>query len=385
MGSVLYITRRGKYNIAAKVHRRALEDIFGADNIVTVDLLKREIRYKNGSVEFGYKITIPVRIFRFAQGNVNTISNRMIMDICRLIKLHDVQIVFSEESDLGNLFKAIKKENKSIILISFFHDISADLFKQRRKHAKWWQAHYKMECTQVIRQERVLQKYIDECWVFNEADSIRYNHYYGSTPDCIIPMATELPVITRDVKNNTVESQDEKKILFVCSDYYVNIEGFMWFYKRVLPYLNRRYTISIVGTGSNLLSDKVVCNRIRIIGPVDDLGEYYKDADIVITPILSGGGMKVKTLEALSYSKLVVGTTESLNGYWEAIPHELRNKIVFRSDDPKEWIEIINKLLEEKLYKHYLELETVFEQHFSYNVMVNRFRKRIEEIKKDII
>jgi glycosyltransferase involved in cell wall biosynthesis len=48
---------------------------------------------------------------------------------------------------------------------------------------------------------------------------------------------------------------------------------------------------------------------------VEDLADLYRRADFVVAPIFSGGGMKVKTAEALSYGKTVVGTPEALRGY----------------------------------------------------------------------
>ncbi len=37
--------------------------------------------------------------------------------------------------------------------------------------------------------------------------------------------------------------------------------------------------------------------------------------DYIISPIFVGGGMKVKTCEALMYGKNIIGTSESFEGY----------------------------------------------------------------------
>lgn len=37
----------------------------------------------------------------------------------------------------------------------------------------------------------------------------------------------------------------------------------------------------------------------------------------MIAPLFDGGGMKSKTVEALSFGKIFVGTEESLFGFWE--------------------------------------------------------------------
>ena len=59
----------------------------------------------------------------------------------------------------------------------------------------------------------------------------------------------------------------------------------------------------------------LIPNNVRIVGGVDDLGEYYRRAIAIIMPIFSGSGMKVKTAEAMMYGKPIVATDEALIGY----------------------------------------------------------------------
>ena len=48
---------------------------------------------------------------------------------------------------------------------------------------------------------------------------------------------------------------------------------------------------------------------------LDDLGEYYRNCDVVIAPIFEGSGMKTKTTEALMWGKYIIGTNESFCGF----------------------------------------------------------------------
>jgi glycosyltransferase involved in cell wall biosynthesis len=49
--------------------------------------------------------------------------------------------------------------------------------------------------------------------------------------------------------------------------------------------------------------------RVRLWGTVDDLTDFYQEIDVVINPVQFGTGLKVKTVEALSYG-IPVLTTE---------------------------------------------------------------------------
>ena len=46
----------------------------------------------------------------------------------------------------------------------------------------------------------------------------------------------------------------------------------------------------------------------------------------MIAPLFDGGGMKSKTVEALSFGKIFVGTEESLFGFWEEMDSDIRGK-----------------------------------------------------------
>jgi glycosyltransferase involved in cell wall biosynthesis len=49
-------------------------------------------------------------------------------------------------------------------------------------------------------------------------------------------------------------------------------------------------------------------------GEVEKSSEFLEIADIMVAPILSGSGMRVKIIEAMSYGKVVVTTTIGAEG-----------------------------------------------------------------------
>ena len=52
----------------------------------------------------------------------------------------------------------------------------------------------------------------------------------------------------------------------------------------------------------------------RILGLVDDPGDFYDLVDCVLNPMAAGTGLKIKTVEALAYGRPVLGTTEAYRG-----------------------------------------------------------------------
>ena len=375
---VLYIAKRGPNNIAAKTHLSVIKAIYGADNVIEIDLLKALPEHKDRYIAYGYNSkNLGERIIRFLQGNSPFISNKIIGDLCSIIRENRISLVFSEESDLGNLYKKIKDTFHNVRIICFFHDISADLFAKRIDDAPKWKQHYILECKNIIKQEKVTQKYVDEKWVFNQADAERFMAHYGYAPDEIITMGAPIPKTSEEYKKIVTDKEDKKQMLFVCSSYYVNIDGFKWFYQNVIPNLKKKYHIIIVGTGAQQLKSLITNEDIEILGRVESMAAYYESADVIIEPVFDGGGMKVKTIEALSFGKVIVSTSESLNGYWEKLPARMKNKLVFRCDTVNDWVESCNLLMKSEVKKYNEEVFDAFAINFSQEALQNNFEKAL--------
>ena len=96
-----------------------------------------------------------------------------------------------------------------------------------------------------------------------------------------------------------------------------NPEGALWFVNEVLPRIKcniRDIKFYIVGKDPieklKALSDP----NVIVTGFVEDLDPYYQMADIVVIPVLHGGGVKLKLLEAMGYNKTVVSTSQGARG-----------------------------------------------------------------------
>ena len=370
---VLYIAKRGPHDMGTKTHRQAIKDIYGSENVFEVDLLNKDTIETDNYISFGNNLhSIPKRIERYMQGNVPMISNNIIYKICNIISDRSITLVFSEESDLGNLYKKIKQSFTDVKIICFFHDIIADLYAQRLKSVPFWKLHYILELKRGIQQEKVTTQWVDECWTFHEKDANRLINYYNRESEVMIPVASFVPS-QENIDVNVISSDCEKLILFVCSSYYVNIDGFKWFYNNVLPYLHNNYKILLVGNGTDIFNDLNSEYNIEIVGKVESMEKYYRNADIVIAPVFDGGGMKIKTLEAISYGKCIISTSESLNGYWECVPDNIRGSLIYNCNTSDEWISACNKLINSETNKFNSDIYKMFVEYFSYDSMLKAF------------
>lgn len=375
---ILYITKLEKGNIGADMHYKALCDIFGQENIFFINLspTEKECRLQN-YISYGKYKSVLDRVHRWMQGNMMFISNDIISEICELINSNAIKTVFIEDSVFGNLVKKIKKSCKECKVFSFYHDVKADLYKQWMDNERTLKS--KIEYTIGIKQENINQKYADINIVFNERDAKKFQAYYGKRPDVIIPLPAPVPAISNNIMDSITAKDDKKHILFVGKKYYPNLVGFKWFVDNVLPSLTDNIQVDVVGRGLEELRNEYSDPRINVIGGVESLNPYYENADIVIAPLFDGGGMKSKTVEALSFGKIFVGTEESLFGFWEEMDSDIRGKTCYQCNTPEEWIQTINNLANDDIHKFNEDVFELFKAKFSYDVIRNQLKAIMEE------
>ena len=70
----------------------------------------------------------------------------------------------------------------------------------------------------------------------------------------------------------------------------------------------------LVSTDRN---DGHLMNRVRLLGPVEDLATFYRQIDLAINPVQFGTGLKIKNVESLAFGKPLVTTESGATGMSE--------------------------------------------------------------------
>jgi glycosyltransferase involved in cell wall biosynthesis len=97
-----------------------------------------------------------------------------------------------------------------------------------------------------------------------------------------------------------------------------NLHGLLWFVDEIWPAVAEAVPdalLEVVGPGLGDRSRRrLERGRIRVAGRVEDLAFRYRAAAVFVNPILSGGGMRGKVLEAFSCGLPVVSTRMGMEG-----------------------------------------------------------------------
>jgi hypothetical protein len=99
-----------------------------------------------------------------------------------------------------------------------------------------------------------------------------------------------------------------------------NRAGLEWFCDEVVPLLAPERSVRIAGTGCDALRGRFP--NVAVCGRVDDPDEFLADARVVAVPAVAGGGVQVKTLDAIAAGVPVVSTPLGVRGLGD-VPHSV--------------------------------------------------------------
>lgn len=113
-------------------------------------------------------------------------------------------------------------------------------------------------------------------------------------------------------------------IAFVASSYLPNVDAINWFIQNCWPQIVSKFPVQleIYGTICSALKP-AGWQAVSLKGFVNDAGEIYSRAGIVINPVRFGAGMKIKNIEALAHGRPLLTTTHGARGIEESIGQAL--------------------------------------------------------------
>ena len=247
-------------------------------------------------------------------GHIDGLSSALIAKALADIQAANISKVFVDGSNLGLIIKAIKMANPHVEISTFFHNVEARFFLGSLRQNKSLHALAVLIANYFA--ERKAVRYSDKIICLSDRDSRLLEKVYGRSATHVSPMALQDKLPEGFDRHGKLPH--EKFALFVGGVFYANRVGITWFVNHVVPRIGIK--ICIIGRGFEGLKHELECDgKVEVIGAVDHLAEWYRNAQFVIAPIFDGSGMKTKVAEALMYGKKIVGTPEAFSGYEDIV------------------------------------------------------------------
>jgi glycosyltransferase involved in cell wall biosynthesis len=151
-----------------------------------------------------------------------------------------------------------------------------------------------------------------------------------------------------DVTKSTIANSDKVEFPSIfhigALDWMPNQEGLAWFLDNVWSRINQQFPemkFYIAGRGDATWFDSSQYKNVILLGEIEDAAAFISSKAIMIVPLFSGSGMRVKIIEGMALGKAVVSTSIGIEGI---IHHQ--NEDVLIADTPKSFIEAITSLVE---------------------------------------
>jgi len=128
-------------------------------------------------------------------------------------------------------------------------------------------------------------------------------------------------------------------------DWSPNQEGLLWFLTHCWAKINQRYPLLkfyIAGRNApNWFINKLKQPNVVYCGEISDASSFIRAKAIMIVPLFSGSGMRIKIIEGMAYKKAIVTTTLGAEGI-----DCTDNVNILIADTPEKFEQQIEKLLQ---------------------------------------
>lgn len=297
------------------------------------------------------KKQLSYRIFRFPYG----VSIRYNDKLIQYIKYMKPELIIFESPYVASpiLSKDVKEflKKNGIKTLIYEHNIDHLLnFRQSETSGFPYNLIYRIEGKRLKKYERLVYGLVDKALFISLEDMNYYINRGFTNKENAAYCPPYVPAIDKTnefKKDNRMIELEEPFALFVGSlDNRRNLEGINWIVQRVIPKISlKEFKIVIAGRnpGKKLFDITSRINNIVIYScpSTDFLKSLYKKAQCVLIPLLSGSGIKFKTIEALAYKKVVITTSIGAEGI------ELENnKHCLIADSEREFADNLMKVLE---------------------------------------
>ncbi len=107
----------------------------------------------------------------------------------------------------------------------------------------------------------------------------------------------------------------DRLVLFAGTNTAPNVAGLTWFLSEVWPLvIMQRPQTEFWIAGSVGRALRKLPAGVKALGVVPSLSPLYREAGVVVSPLLTGSGLKIKLVEGLAQGKAIVATSPTLQG-----------------------------------------------------------------------
>jgi glycosyltransferase involved in cell wall biosynthesis len=264
---------------------------------------------------------------------------------------------------------AVRKHTKAK-LIYRAHNIENQIWQRlsQQKTDPFKKSYLKMHAKRIRNYELEQLNKFDAIAVFTPQDKSTMEEYGTKVPIAVLPVGIRLEHYYTDFNKTEFPS-----LFFLGSlDWLPNREGMEWFLDNFFKDLiEGELNVKCYVAGNDIperFDDYEALDKIFIQGEVDDALEFVNSKSIMIVPLLSGGGMRVKIVEGMAMQKCIISTTLGAEGI-----NFKNGENILIANNREEFYDAIKRCITDEEYckKIGLNARKLVEQQHDINIVIN--------------
>jgi hypothetical protein len=286
-------------------------------------------------------------------------------------------VVQLESPFLGTYIKDIRDVAPKALLLYRMHNVEAQIWSRLSESVSGPKSWYlKVLAARIDRFERDLWEKSDLLLPITSTDAEWLKEHNISTPYVVSPVAFSA------IEEAQSWPEGPLRLYHLgAMDWLPNQEAIRWFLTEVWPQASERFPeMEFHFAGRNMPEEflKDLPRNAFCAAEVSDAKEFIRNKHVLVVPLKSGGGLRIKILEAMSLGRLVISSAVGIQGL------EAENGVhYFRADDPNAWLNLIGRLHRQPQLARQIAVQgqSWLQTHFDERIIMNRILEEIERLK----
>lgn len=251
--------------------------------------------------------------------------------LMRMLRQHSYDAILMEGLFVTPYIPVIRRYSKAVLCYRQ-HNVEFEIWDRLARTTanplkKWYVQHL----AEALKQYEI--KHLNDYDLIAAISPVDADHYRDL--GCTIPIET----IPYALSAAQIREQDQVPVPLSlyhigAMDWQPNVDGMLWFLEQVWPLVLQKVPDARLHLAGRNMPDSFYNSRwpqVSIAGMVPDAHAFEEDKSILIVPIHSGGGIRVKILQSMAKGKAVITTSVGLQG----IESARNGEEVFVADSPE--------------------------------------------------
>jgi len=295
------------------------------------DELNRSIRWIGVPVNTAIRPEKLIRNLFFSRMPYNAerfISKAFSDQLRRLLQEEAFDIVQLEGLYLAPYLEDIR-ELSSAKVVMRAHNIEHEIWERSsRQHGNLKGLYFRSLARRIKRMELHYLNSYDAILPITSRDSEMLRTFGCHLPMHVVPTGVD----TRELFLDHSPMEYPSVFHIGALDWTPNVEGLLWFFDTVWPLVIKRFpelTFYLAGRNAVPTFRQPKWPNMVFLGEVEDAYAFMRSKAVMIVPILSGSGMRIKIVEGMALGKTIVTTTIGTEGI-----STTHRKNILIADDP---------------------------------------------------